>query len=104
MWMSQQTVGITIMPKNFRSYKLAGANIGLEAGIVKNQMVTLSLYGLYEFFLGQDWNDVKVTCQGYSVGAKVYLKKIAFPAMAFGLSHNITKEKMQFTVSFGMSY
>ncbi|MBQ7158788.1 MAG: hypothetical protein IJS09_05115 [Treponema sp.] len=104
MWQGQNTVGVTIMPSNFRAPQMGGSTLGLEIGLLKTKVATFSVYGLYECMLTKDWDGERIVNQGYSAGAKMYLAKIAFPAMSLGFSHNVTKNKMKFTVSAGISY
>ena len=101
---SQNVVGTTIMPGNFHAEKMFGTTAGLEFGVAKLPIATLSVYGLYELFLSEDWNGSNLLNQGYSAGAKLYLKKIAFPAMALGFSHNLTKNKAKFSVALGVGF
>ena len=101
---SQTTVGITIMPEKYRSPSLAGANIGLELALAKTGFATFSVYGLYEYFVAKDFDDSRLNHMGYSLGAKMYLAKIAFPALALGFSHNVNRNKMKFVVAMGMRY
>lgn len=104
LWQGQGTVGITIMPPEFRSPYLGGSTLGLEIGLAKTKVATFSVYGLYECMVAEEWEDERFLNQGYSAGAKMYLAKVAFPAMSLGFAHNVTKNKMKFSVSLGVSY
>ena len=104
-WVSQTAVGTTILADSFHTPQLGGATMGLECGLFKSKVATFSVYGLYECAAVKDWKDGdRVIQQGYSAGAKMYLAKIAFPAMSFGFSHNITTNKMKFAVALGMQF
>ena len=104
LWQGQGTVGITIMPPEFRSPYLGGSTLGIEIGLARTKVATFSVYGLYECMMAKEWEDERFLNQGYSAGAKMYLAQIAFPAMALGFTHNVTKNKMKFSVSAGISY
>lgn len=102
--MGAGTVGISIMPSDFFSDFVMGATGGLEWAMRKGKWMTLSLYGVYEVFRSEEWNDDMFVNQGFSCGTKMYLSKIAFPAMAFGVSRNITEKttKMSFSLGVGL--
>ncbi|MBQ6779828.1 MAG: BamA/TamA family outer membrane protein [Treponema sp.] len=103
-WQTQNAIGTTILPAKFHAPQLAGSTLGLEIGVLKTKVATISVYGQYELAMAKDRTDERTLSQGYSAGAKMYLSKIAFPAMAFGLSHNVTKQKAKFSVAFGMGF
>ncbi len=104
LWPSQTAVGITIMPSKFYAPQMGGFTCGLEVGLVKTAIATFSVYGLYEGISTKDWDDTHIIHQGYSAGAKMYLAKISLPAMAMGFYHNVTTNRMKFSVSAGVSY
>ena len=99
---SQMIVGTTIMPDKFHSAKMAGIDLGLEVGIYKMKYFVISAYGLLEQFLGEDFGGLPVMDFGYSTGIKVYLKSFAFPAIAVGVSHDITQNSLKFSAAIGV--
>ena len=99
---SQMIVGTTIMPDKFHSAKMAGIDLGLEVGIYKMKYFVISAYGLLEQFLGEDFGGLLVMDFGYSTGIKVYLKSFAFPAIAVGVSHDITQNSLKFSAAIGV--
>lgn len=94
---------VTILPGDFRTQEIAGANAGIELALVKGKIGTLSVYGDYQVVSAQDFDDEFCFMHGPNGGIRVYLAKIAFPALALGLSYNITKHYTQFAAAFGIS-
>lgn len=94
---------VTILPGNFKTRQIAGANAGLELALVKGKIGTLSVYGDYQFVSAQDFDDEFCFMHGPNGGIRFYLAKIAFPALEMGLSYNVTKHYAQFAVAFGVS-
>ena len=99
---TQMVVGTTIMPDKFHGTKMGGADLGLEAGILNTKYVMFSAYGLLEQFAGEDFDGSFVMNFGYSTGLKMYLKKIAIPAIAVGVSHNLMQNEIKFSATIGM--
>ena len=95
-------VGTTIMPDKFHGTKMGGAGLGLEVGILNTKFVMFSAYGLLEQFAGEDFDGSFVMNFGYSAGAKMYLKKLAIPAIAVGVSHNLMLNDIKFSATIGM--
>lgn len=104
MWESQAAVGTTIMPSDFASQKMLGIHLGVEFGIVKAKIATFSIYGLYEQFFGEDFDGSGILNFGYSAGVKMYLSKIAFPALSAGVSHNLSQRRLKFSAVFGIEF
>lgn len=104
LWASQNAVGTTIMPDKFVSQKMLGAHAGLEFAVAKTKFATFSVYGLYEQFFGEDFDGSRILNLGYSAGAKMYLAKISLPAVALGLSHNVSQNKIKFSAAVGIGF
>lgn len=104
LYPSQSAIGTTIMPGKFHAPRMLGSTFGLEVGLAKTNIATFSVYALYENVLTEEWEGDALMNQGYSAGAKMYLAKIAFPAMAIGFSHNVTRHKAKFSVAFGIGF
>lgn len=104
LWVSQTAVGTTIMPDKFVSQKMLGAHAGLEFAVAKTKFATFSIYGLYEQFFGEDFDGSGILNFGYSAGAKMYLAKISLPALAVGFSHNVSQNKIKFSVALGIGF
>jgi len=96
------TVGVSILPSDFFTDMAAGGAAGLELAVLKSKVMTLSVYGEYEIIRAESWKDENFTNQGFSCGAKMYLEKISFPAMAFGFSRNLTEKMTRVSFSLGV--
>lgn len=102
-------VGITILPGEFRTNKIFETTAGFEFAIKKFSFGLLSFYGNYEFVWTDDFavkydNKTKLEfMHGPNGGLRLYLSKIAFPAVALGVSYNVTKKYVQSSASIGIS-
>lgn len=94
---------VTILPGNFKTRQIAGANAGLELAFVKGKIGILSVYADYQAVSAQDFDDEFCFMHGPNGGIRFYLAKIAFPALALGFSYNVTKHYAQFAAAFGVS-
>lgn len=99
---TQMVVGTTIMPDKFHGTRMGGAGLGLEVGILNTKFVMFSAYGLLEQFAGEDSDGSFVMNFGYSTGLKMYLKKLAVPAISVGVSHNLMQNEIKFSATIGM--
>ena len=100
--MGAGAAGISILPSDFFSDFVMGATAGLEWAFTKGKWMTLSLYGLYEVVRSEEWKGDTFLNQGFSFGTKMYLSKIAFPAMALGISRNLTEKMTRASFSLGV--
>ena len=95
---------ISILPGKFRTERIFGGQAGVEVAIVKAKFGVISLYAHYEAVTAQDFDDSYQFNQGFGGGGKLYLSKIAFPALSAGVSYNATTNTVQFAAAFGMSF
>ncbi len=101
---SQGIASVTILPGEFITDKIAGGNTGLELAWFKGKYGMLSFYGSYELVAAEEFGEKEIyLMQGATGGIRLYLSKIAFPALAMGLSYNVTKEYWQFSAAFGVT-
>lgn len=100
----QSAASVTILPENFYSSRLCGANAGLEAAVVKGKIGTLSVYSDYQVVCVQDYDEKYEFMHGPNGGFRVYLAKIAFPALSMGLAYNVPKSFWHFSASLGVSF
>lgn len=98
------SAGVTILADDFCSEKIGGGSAGLEWAFAQGKYATFSAYGLYEAAAFTNFADEKCFEQGFEVGMKSYLKKIAFPALAFGLSYNATEKFWNYSFAFGAQF
>lgn len=100
---------VTILSGNFLTEKIIGANAGLEYAVAKFSWGLLSIYSDYQVVYTQDFKSIDSDgdyefMHGPNGGVRIYLAKIAFPAVAAGLSYNVTKNYWQFAASVGMHF
>ena len=94
---------VSILPGKFRTSEIAGGNAGFEFALFKGKIGTLSIYGDYQAVSARDFDDEFCFMHGPNGGIRVYLAKIAFPALAMGVSYNVTKNSAQFAAAMGIS-
>jgi len=94
---------VSILPGKFRTSEIAGGNAGFEFALFKGKIGTLSVYGDYQAVSARDFDDDFCFMHGPNGGIRVYLAKIAFPALALGVSYNVTKNCAQFAAAMGIS-
>ena len=102
-WFSGSNVGISILPDNFSTPKIAATTIGFESMMFRTSWSLFSAYALYECTWLENSDNEIVFEHGPKTGIKMYLSKIAFPAFAFGICYNISHARMQYAISFGAS-
>lgn len=106
---SQKEASVTLLSSHFSSERLIGGNMGLEFAVKKIDWAMISVFGDYQFIITQDFNPVS-PCDDYKFihgpngGARFYLAKIAFPAIALGLSYNVPEKYWNFTAAMGMTF
>ena len=103
-WSGENSVGITILPTDFKSPNISGATAGLELALKKFNFGLISLYGNYQAVYAEDTDENFEFCQGVACGTRLYLSKIAFPAFALGVSRNFTTRDFFWSVSLGASF
>ena len=64
----------------------------------------LSLYGDYQLVYTRDSDKEYKFEHGRNAGTRVYLAKIAFPALAMGLAYNVPHHRWQFSAAMGVSF
>lgn len=96
----------TILPLYYKTEEIYGGLMGLEWAAFKTKIGLFSMYTHFEAACTYDdyaETDDYVWVYGPACGTKLYLSKIAFPAMAVGLSYNIPQNKWYFAASLGVS-
>ena len=96
-------VGISIMPSDFKSEKMLGYSEEIELGLFQRSFGTFSLYSNYQGIFSKNIIEDTFFQQGVSMGGRLYLLKIALPALSAGSSFNFTDNEWYTTVSFGFS-
>lgn len=103
----QDAAAVTILPGDFSTERIVGGNAGFEFAIKKLKWGMISVYADYQLayakdFTAQNDGDYKFE-HGPNGGMRVYLAKIAFPAVAMGLAYNVPHNRFQFSAALGMS-
>ena len=93
----------TIISDKFVSQRLAGASSGLEFAAAKLRFGTISVYANYEGVIAQDYDGKYNFNHGFNCGSKLYLSKLAVPALAMGLSYNVVQKKLFYSLAMGVS-
>lgn len=103
----QGAASVSILPQKFSAERLFGGNAGIEFAVIKGKYALVSLYSDYQVAWAEDFgaDDFDFTfMHGPNGGVRVYLARIAVPALALGVSYNVTKSNWQFAASLGMSF
>jgi hypothetical protein len=101
---SPSSVHINILPRNFSAKNYAGFSGGLEKYLVKFSSGTLSALAAWEgvlsegSILGRCWD------QGIYASIRVYLSRVAIPALGLGYGYNISSGGSTFSFSMGMGF
>lgn len=103
-YVGRRAGGVSVLPSNFTTTKIAGIFSGFEGALVKGKYGMLSIYAFYEVAFTQDWDKSLYVGHGPEAGLRVYLAKIAFPAFSMGASYNITNREFQYSFSGGVSF
>lgn len=96
------SAGSSVLYSGFVTDKIASLKILYEAALFKAKFLTLSLYASYEAVIAADFDDSFVWSMGPGAGAKVYLNRIALPALAGGVAYDIKHNHFNFVISLGM--
>lgn len=99
----KSSASVTILPSDFLSERMAGGFAGLEYGLLRTSIGLFSVYGAYECAVAQDWTEEYEFCHGPGFGMKLYLSKLAFPALSMGFSYNVTSSFWEYAFSLGFS-
>ncbi len=79
---------VSILPTKFRAESLAGFSAGLEARVFGFRAATVSALAAYQMALADAPLAGTVFAQGIALGVRLYLSKIAIPAVDLGAAWN----------------
>ncbi len=79
---------VAILPTDFRSSSLGGISLGLEARIFRFGAGTVSALTAYQAAIASGEPTGQIFAQGPSFGIRLYLSKIAIPAVDIGAAYN----------------
>ncbi len=95
----------SILPSGVVTDRFVEGSATLEKAYKKDKTKTVSGYAMYDaVYLNDNFDDELHFQQGVGVGMRIYLEKVAFPALALGLVYNITEDRMEVNGSLGISY
>jgi hypothetical protein len=101
---SPSAARVDILPSAFSARNYAGASAGLEKYLVRFGFGTLSVAAAYQAL----WSEGPILGRQFDHGPagslRLYLSKIAVPAMGLGAAYNVRAEYWQGTFSVGMSF
>lgn len=104
MFKEQNAGSVNILPGDFSTDRIIGGNMGLEVALKKFSWGMLSLYGDYQLVYTRDTDQEYKFEHGPNAGTRVYLAKIAFPALAMGLAYNVPHTRWQFSAAMGVNF
>jgi hypothetical protein len=101
---SPSSVHINILPRNFFARSYAGFSGGLEKCLSKFSAGTLSVLAAWEGALSE--GPVLGPCwdQGIFGSIRLYLSRVAIPALGLGYGYNISRRQSTFVFSMGMAF
>ena len=97
-----QRAQVDILPRNFSARNYAGFSGGLEKYLVKFNWGTLSVFGAWQCVFSHGLISGSEFDNGPSGGIRLYLSRLALPALGTGLAYNMNSKLYQFTFSMGM--
>lgn len=103
-YQNRNAAGVSILHNDFRTKEILGLSGGAEFCVLKMNFGMLSLYALYQAAFVQDWDESLYVGHGPEAGLRVYLAKVAFPAISMGGSYNVTNKSWQYSFSLGMGF
>jgi outer membrane protein assembly factor BamA len=94
---------VNILPDGFSARSYAGASIGLEKYLYKFSWGTLSLVGAYQAV----WSEGPILEDEFDQGAagflRLYLSKLALPAVSLGVVRNFSSDYTRVVFNLGIS-
>lgn len=99
-YQSPAALGLTILPSGFTARSAASVGVGMEARLIKFPFGLLSALASYEAAAAEGELLGRVFAHGPSGGFRMYVAKVAIPAMSVVLSYNM--ETSIFKGSFGI--
>jgi hypothetical protein len=101
---SPQQVEIDILPQQFSAAHYVGFSAGLEKHLVKFRQGTLTVLASWQAVFSQGPLSGYEFDHGPSGGVRLYLSRLAIPALGAGMAYNMNSGLSQFTFSVGMSF
>ena len=82
------TAAVSLLPTDFRVESLAGFSAGLEARVFGFRAATVSALAAYQIAAADGTLTGNTFAQGVALGVRLYLSKIAIPAVDIGAAFN----------------
>ena len=95
---------VDILPRKFSAMQYIGFSAGLEKYLYKNRWGTLSILGSWNCVFSRGPISGFEFDNGPSGGIRVYLSRLAIPALGAGIAYNLNSGLFQFYFSIGMSF
>lgn len=96
------SASIQIMPSSFTAHTLAGATLGMQARLVSLPFGSLALLLSYQGLYSEpDLSDSRID-HGPSGGLRLYIARVAVPAMDFGVAWNAVSGLYRINFGIGM--
>ncbi|GAB1481894.1 hypothetical protein MASR2M78_07090 [Treponema sp.] len=95
-------VGITILTSDYSSPVLAGGALGLEGRVVKFPFGSLSALASYQLFVSDSPLTGNDFAHGPVGGIRLYIAKVAIPALDIGVAYNIETSIVKASFGIGM--
>lgn len=93
-----------ILPDDLRFEKGAAASCGTEIAVVKIKYGLVSAFAQYQAAVIEDFDGDCKREHGIYGGIRLYLSKLAFPAVGLGVSYNITENFWQGSAALGFAF
>jgi hypothetical protein len=98
------SVKIDILPSSFLAKNYIGGSVGLEKSLFRFSIGTLSALASYQLVFSEGPLLDQNIDHGIAGGVRMYLRKLAIPALGFGVSYNFAASYFQMNFSLGMSF
>ncbi len=96
--------GIDILPSSFFAKNYFGGTAGLEKSLYKFSFGTLSLFGSYQMVYSDGPIIGGSLDYGIAGGIRLYMSKLAIPALGVGVTYNFAASYFQGYFSFGIGF
>ena len=101
---SPSAARVDILPSAFSARNYAGVSAGLEKHLIKFDFGTLSVAAAYQAL----WSQGPILGHQFDHGpagsVRLYLNRLAVPAVGFGAAYNVRAEYLQGTFTVGMTF
>jgi hypothetical protein len=95
---------VDILPRDFSARNYAGLSAGFEKYIFNFSWGTFSVHAAWQIVFSEGLISGNEFDNGPSAGIRLYLNRIAIPALGLGAAYNINSGLFQLAFSMGMSF